>query len=121
MESESAAYSMGCSAIAVAAVPAQGMSFWTKRRGFEVVVPLKTEIRSSEGFQDAVSDETEYLGEPVNDLGDFLVRHMVLFTDTPLVAKDLSWKGYRRNNERCVSASNSAPAQQPANARTQKW
>lgn len=85
---ESAAKEMGCCAIAVAAVPHQGMNFWTGRCGFEVVVPLKTD-----------TTEADCLGEPLNNLGDFLLRHMLLFTDTPLVAKELSGGGHSDKDE----------------------
>jgi hypothetical protein len=118
-ELESAAEFMGCSAIAVAAVPVQGMSFWTQRCGFKVVVPLKTETKSSEEFQDAMSDAAECLGHPVNELGDFLLRHMLLFTDTPLVAKELSSNTHSSKTNPCAGngtgtiISNEALAQQP--------
>merc|ERR1712066_845426 len=94
-ELESAAKEMGCSAIVVAAVPAQGMSFWTKRCGFEVVVPLKAD-----------RNEEEYFEEPLNELGAFLLRHMLLFTDTPLVAKELSGgsSGKDKNHETAHTA-----------------
>merc|ERR1712032_1601167 len=87
-ELERVATSMGCSAIAVAAVPAQGMNLWTVRCGFEIVVPLRTGACPDGGV-----DEEHPLGEPVNGLGDFLLRHMLLFTDTPLVAKVLRNRG----------------------------
>jgi len=89
-ELESAALSLGCSAIAVAAVPVQGMSFWTERCGFEIVVPLKSSTTGAEEYHDAKDKDIQPLGEPVNELGQFLLQHMLLFTDTPLVAKVLS-------------------------------
>merc|ERR1712146_803611 len=83
-----AEYMGGCSAIAVAAVPVQGMAFWTKRCGFQVVVPLK----DGQDHPVVAGDTTkaEHLDEPVNELGEFLLQHMLLFTDTPLVAKVLA-------------------------------
>merc|ERR1711998_714587 len=71
-ELESVAKSMGCSAIAVAAVPHQGINFWTERCGFEAVVPL-LEVPTSEDN----GTEQQYLGEPVSELGEFLPRHML--------------------------------------------
>lgn len=93
-ELQETATTMGCSAIAVAAVPIQGKFFWTQRCGFEVVVPLKNK---SNGEQKTLkADESKEIviddlfDEPVNDLGQFLLQNMLLFTDTPLVAKILS-------------------------------
>merc|ERR1712146_618209 len=57
-ELEASAVLMGCSAICVAAVPVQGMNFWTNRCGFEVVVPLKPElIKKSEDVSAGVTTE----------------------------------------------------------------
>jgi len=72
-ELEAGATAMGCSAVAVAAVPSQGISFWN-RCGYEVAVPL-----GDNGPAEAVSA-----------LGEFLSENMLLFTDTPLVAKALA-------------------------------
>jgi hypothetical protein len=93
-ELEALAKSMGCSAIAVAAVPVQGMAFWTKRCGFEVLVPLKDGQEDEQDHQNQKAPgnttKAEHLEEPVNELGEFLLKHMLLFTDTPLVAKVLA-------------------------------
>lgn len=72
-ELEDAARGLGCVAMCVAAVPKQGIAFW-KRAQFEVAVPLAAE--TGEGP-----------GEPVTVLGQFLVENMLLFSDTPLLAK----------------------------------
>merc|ERR1711879_366649 len=69
---------MGCSAVTVAAVPIQGLTFW-QRCGYEIVVPLKKEGVMEPG-----------LDEPLTAFGGFLLNHMLLFTDTPLVAKILT-------------------------------
>jgi hypothetical protein len=80
-ELEEAATVMGCSAIAVAAVPQQGISFWT-RAGYEIAVPLSKDTSTNPGGPGP--------GEPTSALGNFLFENMVIFTDTPLVAKVLS-------------------------------
>lgn len=82
-ELEKVATDLGCAAVAVAAVPAQGCQFW-KRCGFKVAVPL-----AKEDGDDAEPGLGAGLGEPVSALGEFLRDHMLLFNDTPLVAKAL--------------------------------
>merc|ERR1719203_1295654 len=82
-ELEEAAQTMGCFAICVAAVPKQGISFWT-RCGYEVAVPL--EETATEGSEPSGPPR---LGEPRSELGAFLLQKMLLFSDTPLVAKVL--------------------------------
>jgi len=77
---ERSAASMGCVAMCVAAVPIQGMAFWTQMSGYSTLVALNEEKH----------DDRDIFCEPVNELGRFLFDNMVLFTDTPLVAKILS-------------------------------
>jgi len=84
-ELESTAKTMGCIAVAVAAVPCQGLSLW-RGCGYEVAVPL---LETSKGGSEAL-DTNPGLGEPLTALGDFLLTNMLLFTDTPLVAKMLA-------------------------------
>lgn len=74
---EDAARDLGCAAMCVAAVPKQGINFW-KKQAFEVAVPLTTD-----------DVEATSLGEPDTPLGEFLYRNMMLFSDTPLMAKVL--------------------------------
>jgi GNAT superfamily N-acetyltransferase len=75
---EAVATDLGCAAVAVAAVPVQGCHFW-RGCGYEVAVPLAEEdCGPGRGF-----------GEPVSALGEFLLDRMLLFSDTPLVAKVL--------------------------------
>merc|ERR1712039_16314 len=83
---EDTARKMNCSAIAVAAVPHQGIQFWT-RNGFQVEVPLKSEDAAMSG---ASKSHGPGLDEPVSDLGTFLYDNMILFTDSPLCAKILT-------------------------------
>lgn len=80
---EVAAKKMGCSAMCVAAVPKQGIQFWTQKSKFQELVPLAKPVETGE------QDPADVLGEPVNELGHFLLRNMMLFSDTPLVAKVL--------------------------------
>lgn len=80
---EKVAADLGCAAVAVAAVPVQGRKFW-KGCGFKVAVPL-----AKEDSDDAEPGLGAGLGEPVSALGEFLRDHMLLFNDTPLVAKAL--------------------------------
>jgi len=86
-ELEETAISMGCYAVCVAAVPKQGVSFWS-RCGYEVVVPLESPPQEQPSISEAEA-HVPNLGEPCNDLGAFLLQKMLLFTDTPLVAKVL--------------------------------
>lgn len=79
---------MGCAAMAVAAVPVQGYGFWTKN-GFQVHVPLQEGKEVPRPVAVAKSKAGPGLAEPLTELGAFLRDHMVLFTDTPLVAKVL--------------------------------
>merc|ERR1712048_970968 len=65
-ELEAAAKAMGCSAVAVAAVPVQGVGFWTDAVGCEVLVPLNGQHNDIDPPPDSV------LGEPRNALGAFL-------------------------------------------------
>lgn len=88
VELENTAKSMGCVAVAVAAVPCQGESFWRKC-GYEVAVPLMETAKGSSDTEESVSNNPG-LGEPLTHLGEFLVKNMMLFTDTPLVAKLLT-------------------------------
>lgn len=90
-ELEIAAKQMGCCAVAVAAVPQQGRSFW-KKCGYEVVVPLKDGECDETGQAPGIRSKKEGPGldEPNSAFGAFLVENMLLFTDTPLVAKTLS-------------------------------
>eukprot|EP00746_Dinoflagellata_sp_MGD_P016787 gnl/MRDRNA2_/MRDRNA2_138131_c0_seq1.p1 gnl/MRDRNA2_/MRDRNA2_138131_c0~~gnl/MRDRNA2_/MRDRNA2_138131_c0_seq1.p1 ORF type:complete len:489 (-),score=86.54 gnl/MRDRNA2_/MRDRNA2_138131_c0_seq1:24-1490(-) len=87
-ELEEIASEMGCAAMAVAAVPVQGHGFWT-RNGFEVVVPLKDLDDVPSNVAVAKPADPPGLGEPLTELGVFLLDQMLLFTDTPLVAKVL--------------------------------
>jgi len=84
-ELEAVAGDMGCVAIAVAAVPAQGRAFWS-RNGYTVQVPLaewkESDMKWAHGSGPG-------LGEPASALGEFLCERMLLFNDTPLVAKVL--------------------------------
>merc|ERR1712217_160680 len=77
---EHSAREMGCSAVVVAAVPAQGINFWT-RAGYRVEVPL-LELEEDDKPQGGPG-----LSAPTTALGEFLHEHMVLFTDSPLVVK----------------------------------
>lgn len=94
-ELEQAAAGMGCIAVAVAAVPGQGRNFW-KRCGYDVLVSLKGERPEGapcdewSNGEDS-SDAAPFFGleEPVSPLGRYLLDHMLLFTDTPLVCKVL--------------------------------
>lgn len=81
-ELEEAASTLGCAAVAVAAVPVQGRSFWSKC-GYEVVVPLAAEQ------DERLGHDAPGPGDPSTALGGFLRQNMVLFSDTPLVAKVL--------------------------------
>jgi len=82
---EKHAQSLGCSALAVAAVPAQGINFWTSTAHWTVVVPRDETVDSH--------DEAAFtLGEPTCPLGQYLLDRMVLFNDCPLVAKRLRAK-----------------------------
>eukprot|EP00929_Paragymnodinium_shiwhaense_P039492 TRINITY_DN20723_c0_g1_i1.p1 TRINITY_DN20723_c0_g1~~TRINITY_DN20723_c0_g1_i1.p1 ORF type:complete len:495 (+),score=89.87 TRINITY_DN20723_c0_g1_i1:148-1632(+) len=74
---EDAAVQMGCAAIAVAAVAAQGKSFWVRRLGYEIHVDLNPEATCSK----------DIFLEPEGELGRFLMHNMILFDDTPIVAK----------------------------------
>jgi len=88
-ELEEAATSMGCSSISVAAVPHQGMSFWS-RAGYGKVVLLKdTDDASIEHEMDRDCKPCSVFQEPITPFGTFLFQNMLLFTDTPLLAKSL--------------------------------
>lgn len=88
-ELEEVAGDMGCTAVAVAAVPAQGRRFW-KRCGYKVEVPLAEEEERDDASCSSRSPRPgPGPGEPVSALGEFLRERMLLFTDTPLVAKVL--------------------------------
>eukprot|EP00929_Paragymnodinium_shiwhaense_P007325 TRINITY_DN11123_c0_g1_i16.p1 TRINITY_DN11123_c0_g1~~TRINITY_DN11123_c0_g1_i16.p1 ORF type:complete len:338 (-),score=67.09 TRINITY_DN11123_c0_g1_i16:164-1177(-) len=77
---EAGAKAMGFVAIAVAAVPQQGMNFWTKKMSYSSVVALNP----------SPSSASDVFCEPTNELGRFLFENMMLFDDTPLVAKSLA-------------------------------
>lgn len=87
-ELEKEARGLGCAAMCVAAVPNQGTSFWS-RSGFSVAVPLIGKERQDS--PDGAPTETEglHLGEPTTALGEYLLANMLLFSDTPLMAKIL--------------------------------
>lgn len=81
---EDEARARGCAAICTtAANSAEATSFW-KPLGFSVEVPVKA---CEDG--DAAEPEPEQEPEPSTALGRYLSRKMVLFTDTPVVAKVL--------------------------------
>lgn len=102
-ELENVATELGCAAIAVAAVPVQGRGFWT-RNGYEVVVPLKHDEES--GKEDpGVGGDGPFLAEPLTELGAFLLNHMLLFTDTPLMAKVLRPRLKRKRNSQGAAGS----------------
>merc|ERR1712110_985529 len=88
-ELEEAAASLGCSSVCVAAVPHQGMSFWS-RAGYGKIVLLKdTDEASIEHETDKTCNPCSVLQEPITPFGKFLFQNMLLFTDTPLLAKYL--------------------------------
>jgi len=95
-ELEVAARGLGCAVMCVAAVPRQGVSFW-KKCGYKREVPLKkARARSAESNDDApgggeIDKEASMnpLEEPATALGKYLLANMLLFSDTPLVAKVL--------------------------------
>merc|ERR1712039_333162 len=87
-----------------AAVPAQGRSFWEKA-GFKTVVDLKPvdlpestvsddnprhRARVEAAAEAAANAGEDALLDPTTAFGSFLKGEMLLFTDTPLMAKALS-------------------------------
>mmetsp|Transcript_30015 Transcript_30015/g.69901 ORF Transcript_30015/g.69901 Transcript_30015/m.69901 type:complete len:420 (+) Transcript_30015:75-1334(+) len=85
-ELESTARQMGCVAVTVAAVPHQGCAFWTSN-GYRVAVPCTDGPLES---PDAAQEPGPFLDATTGAFGQYLFRHMLLFTDTPLMAKVLS-------------------------------
>jgi GNAT superfamily N-acetyltransferase len=85
-ELESSAKAMGCIALAVAAVPKQGISFWHKC-GYTEAVPLNSKVDPDNA---GIDPKEPGLGEPLTPLGVFLNENMLLFTDSPLVVKTLT-------------------------------
>merc|ERR1711972_456247 len=97
-ELETVAVTMGCSAIAVAAVPQEWNSLWSQC-GYKVMVPLA----NGEGMGK--------FGEPFTPLGSFLLENMLLFMDSPLMAKIFEHRGDKcdfSSAETCLVTSSSA-------------
>eukprot|EP00927_Polykrikos_kofoidii_P012678 TRINITY_DN15492_c0_g2_i1.p1 TRINITY_DN15492_c0_g2~~TRINITY_DN15492_c0_g2_i1.p1 ORF type:complete len:389 (-),score=46.51 TRINITY_DN15492_c0_g2_i1:71-1237(-) len=69
---------MGCVAICVAALPQQGQTFW-RSLGFKPIVH----------FEKTRRDNSFPFGEPSCEFGRFLLKNMVLFSDTFLFARVL--------------------------------
>eukprot|EP00445_Apocalathium_hangoei_P028246 CAMPEP_0203914764 /NCGR_PEP_ID=MMETSP0359-20131031/55622_1 /ASSEMBLY_ACC=CAM_ASM_000338 /TAXON_ID=268821 /ORGANISM="Scrippsiella Hangoei, Strain SHTV-5" /LENGTH=361 /DNA_ID=CAMNT_0050841129 /DNA_START=60 /DNA_END=1145 /DNA_ORIENTATION=- len=87
-ELEEVATLMGCAAVAVAAVPHQGRRFWAKQ-GYLVHATLIEIALQGDGDNLSESSKMQTTLEPGTALGEFLKSKMLLFTDTPLVAKVL--------------------------------
>lgn len=112
-ELECRATAAGFAAVCVAAVPEQGVKFW-KHCGFHSVVSLKPPVEplpevlpngkpmtkfariraaaaaSARAAEAAATSGEDALEDPLDAFGTFLKQNMLLFTDTPLIAKALS-------------------------------